>query len=103
MQKWRKWEAAEESDWLMALKRESGLSPLAHWPHSRGPVRNAWKRPHWSSVCGAASNVSTSGFAFGARLIRARQATILAVPQHVLSSGIKVHKHQRIPGFKCSK
>jgi hypothetical protein len=22
MQKWRKWEAAEESDWLMALKRE---------------------------------------------------------------------------------
>jgi hypothetical protein len=29
MQKWRKWEAAEESDWLMALKRESVLSPLA--------------------------------------------------------------------------
>src|SRR5216683_3276641 len=29
MQKWRKWEVAEESDWLMALKRESVLSPLA--------------------------------------------------------------------------
>ena len=29
MQKWRQWEAAEESEWLVALKRESVLSPLA--------------------------------------------------------------------------
>ena len=29
MQKWRNWEAAQESDWLVALKRESVLSPLA--------------------------------------------------------------------------
>lgn len=29
MQKWRTWEAAEESDWLVALKREAVLSPLA--------------------------------------------------------------------------
>ncbi|WP_213807867.1 hypothetical protein [Granulicella sp. dw_53] len=29
MQKWRTWEAAEESDWLVALKRELVLSPLA--------------------------------------------------------------------------
>ena len=29
MQKWRQWEAAEESEWLVALKRESVLRPLA--------------------------------------------------------------------------
>jgi putative transposase len=29
MQKWPKWEAAEEADWLVALKRESVIGPLA--------------------------------------------------------------------------
>ena len=29
MQKWRQWEAAEESEWLVALQRESVLSPLS--------------------------------------------------------------------------
>jgi putative transposase len=29
MQKWRNWEAAEEADWLAALKRESVIGPLA--------------------------------------------------------------------------
>ena len=29
MQKWRNWEAAGEADWLLALKRESVIAPLA--------------------------------------------------------------------------
>lgn len=29
MQKWRNWEAAGEVDWLLALKRESVIGPLA--------------------------------------------------------------------------
>ena len=29
MQKWRKWEAATELDWLLALRRESVIAPLA--------------------------------------------------------------------------
>jgi hypothetical protein len=29
MQKWRNWEAAGGADWLLALKRESVMSPLA--------------------------------------------------------------------------
>ena len=29
MQKWRNWEAAGEADWLLALKRESVIGPLA--------------------------------------------------------------------------
>ena len=29
MQKWRNWEAAVEADWLLALKRESVIGPLA--------------------------------------------------------------------------
>jgi hypothetical protein len=29
MQKWRKWEAAGDADWLVALKRESVIGPLA--------------------------------------------------------------------------
>ena len=29
MQKWRNWEAATELDWLLALRRESGIAPLA--------------------------------------------------------------------------
>jgi hypothetical protein len=29
MQKWRNWETAGEVDWLVALKRESVLGPLA--------------------------------------------------------------------------
>lgn len=29
MQKWRNWEAAAESDWLLALKREAVIGPLA--------------------------------------------------------------------------
>ena len=29
MQKWRNWEAAGQADWLMALKREAVIGPLA--------------------------------------------------------------------------
>jgi hypothetical protein len=29
MQKWRNWEAAPEADWLLALRRESAIAPLA--------------------------------------------------------------------------
>jgi hypothetical protein len=29
MQKWRNWEAAGGADWLLALKRESVIAPLA--------------------------------------------------------------------------
>jgi hypothetical protein len=29
MQKWRNWEAAGEADWLLGLKRESVIAPLA--------------------------------------------------------------------------
>jgi hypothetical protein len=29
MQKWRNWEAATELDWLLALRRESVIAPLA--------------------------------------------------------------------------
>jgi len=29
MQKWRNWEAAVEANWLLALKRESVIGPLA--------------------------------------------------------------------------
>ena len=29
MQKWRNWEAAGKADWLLALKRESVIGPLA--------------------------------------------------------------------------
>jgi putative transposase len=29
VQKWRNWEAAGEADWLLALKRESVIGPLA--------------------------------------------------------------------------
>ena len=29
MQKWRNWEAAGKADWLLALKRESVIAPLA--------------------------------------------------------------------------
>lgn len=29
MQKWRNWEAAGEADWLLALKRESVIGPMA--------------------------------------------------------------------------
>jgi putative transposase len=32
MQKWRNWEAAGKADWLLALKRESVLAPLAVQP-----------------------------------------------------------------------
>jgi putative transposase len=32
MQKWRNWEAAGEADWLLALKRESVIGPLAAQP-----------------------------------------------------------------------
>jgi putative transposase len=32
MQKWRNWEAAGKADWLLALKRESVIAPLAVQP-----------------------------------------------------------------------
>src|SRR5258708_22462115 len=100
MQKWRKWEAAEESDWLMALKRESVLSPLA--TQSRPGAQRVEEAALELGLRRSVERSRPLASRSATRSIRARQATILAVPQHVLSSGIKVHKHQRIPVFKCS-
>jgi hypothetical protein len=57
VQKWRNWEAAGEADWLLALKRESVIGPLAS--QSRPGVQRVEEAP-WSSGWDAASSTISS-------------------------------------------